>query len=836
VRFGLLLLIAFGLSLVSGCQGCRSFVSKDPSEDEAKTKESKDEVTQRIELSVLQSLPASSEGSGLYLKAGHWQSLRQTARANDRDESLLVQTSAVTSDVPFRPLASIGERQAIEFQRPVSLTRGQRKVLGFEVFFPTIPVNNDQNASSSRRASIRMGFLPKSFGAAVREDFYPTIPLEPYQNIIVVFATEPTRFRFVSGLSCINWPSLERDEEDRVRPYVVQAVRATDAETSLPSTLLSWTTSSHFIWNDAAPTSLTPKQQQAMVDWLHFGGQIIVNGPDAYNQLKDSFLAPYLPLSNAQGAEPQKADLKRFSQYWTVAPHESKELRSLEFPANRQLPFLSGSLRPGSYWIANCDGFVAERSVGTGRVIMSTFPIDDQVMITWPSFGSFVNSAILGQPNRTWANNRKGDGEESGDMLFAASGWKGLEQSPTVSTRLRFLSRDLGKPSLRTVTSTSGVPKEVEVCGFDGESPTVNVLADELKRSSGISVPKIRTVFILLAGYILALVPANWLFFRVIGRLEWAWLAAPFIAIGGAVAVAKSIQLEIGFTRSHESLNILDLQSGYARGHATSVHSIYTSLSTNYDLLYPDNDGVLLPLVSSRQNRLSRATEILGYDYNQDFGSGFRAFPILSNKTSFFHGEQLCQLEGPIELKWKDDDSLAMSYANQSSLAIHDFGVVARSLDGVIGSYPLGLLVPQAEGNFRLVVDGSEQKKNSTNVSQSLPYAAWKEFFSGAEPPNPSDRQLDRSKAKAVQPELMVEPVIIEILRLHRLEPGDALGIGWTEQPLSKLRIEPATKQSTERSLIVVRLTASTPTVAQPDRWLPPRRNKAEESEKAEPN
>src|SRR5206468_3419930 len=41
---------------------------------------------------------------------------------------------------------------------------------------------------------------------------------------------------------------------------------------------LTWTTISHVIWDGLDPEVLNVGQQQAMLDWLHWGGQIIVAG------------------------------------------------------------------------------------------------------------------------------------------------------------------------------------------------------------------------------------------------------------------------------------------------------------------------------------------------------------------------------------------------------------------------------------------------------------------------------------------------------------------------------------------------------------------------------
>jgi hypothetical protein len=44
---------------------------------------------------------------------------------------------------------------------------------------------------------------------------------------------------------------------------------------SLPSNALAWTNIAYLIWDDVDPSLLSPEQQQAIVDWLHWGGQLI---------------------------------------------------------------------------------------------------------------------------------------------------------------------------------------------------------------------------------------------------------------------------------------------------------------------------------------------------------------------------------------------------------------------------------------------------------------------------------------------------------------------------------------------------------------------------------
>ena len=66
---------------------------------------------------------------------------------------------------------------------------------------------------------------------------------------------------------------------------------------ALSSHPLTWTTISHVIWDGLPPDTLSVSQQQAMLDWLHWGGQLIFTGGagQSYPLYRESFLGPYLP-------------------------------------------------------------------------------------------------------------------------------------------------------------------------------------------------------------------------------------------------------------------------------------------------------------------------------------------------------------------------------------------------------------------------------------------------------------------------------------------------------------------------------------------------------------
>ena len=68
-----------------------------------------------------------------------------------------------------------------------------------------------------------------------------------------------------------------------------------------------------------------------------------------------------------------------------------------------------------------------------------------------------------------------------------------------------------------------------------------------------------------LAGYLVVLVPVNWFLFRLIGRVEWAWVAAPLIAVVSALMVIRLARLDIGFARARFEVNVVEMQGQYPR-------------------------------------------------------------------------------------------------------------------------------------------------------------------------------------------------------------------------------------------------------------------------------
>ena len=68
-------------------------------------------------------------------------------------------------------------------------------------------------------------------------------------------------------------PSLKPEPQYRL------IVPPSDQRPGLPAQSLAWTPIAYLLWDDWQPGDLSADQQQALVDWLHWGGQLIISGP-----------------------------------------------------------------------------------------------------------------------------------------------------------------------------------------------------------------------------------------------------------------------------------------------------------------------------------------------------------------------------------------------------------------------------------------------------------------------------------------------------------------------------------------------------------------------------
>ena len=128
----------------------------------------------------------------------------------------------------------------------------------------------------------------------------PLRQLYPAQMLVVILSRESSaQYAAWNRLPCLVPSSSDREDPlnlDISRYY--RLVLPDDMEKPFLSPHpLTWDTISHVIWDGLPPDSLSISYQQTMLDWLHWGGQLVLIGGagPSFSIFQDSFLGGYLP-------------------------------------------------------------------------------------------------------------------------------------------------------------------------------------------------------------------------------------------------------------------------------------------------------------------------------------------------------------------------------------------------------------------------------------------------------------------------------------------------------------------------------------------------------------
>ncbi len=297
--------------------------------------------------------------------------------------------------------------------------------------------------------------------------------------------------------------------------------------------------------------------------------------------------------------------------------------------------------------------------------------------------------------------------------------------------------------------------------------------AQILRNESGIEIPKSSLVLRSLGYYLLVLVPLNFIVFRVMGRLEYAWLAVPVIAIVGAIWVARSARLDIGFARSQTEIGLLEMQPKYSRGHLTRVDAIYNSLSSTYRFDFKTIDGCAAPMKSIlSQNDSDDAVFKTSYEE----GPSLSGIGVGSNQVRLIHAEQIVDVGGGIEL------DASGKLINASSLEILDGYVIEKD----------------AEGKVRVAIVGLVSRESTT----TLRYLDWPEVNVSDELP-------------------MQTAILIRKLTLtSSIEPGSSRLVGRIDGSIDGMTVTPTATQKTAQTILLAHLKHPPLRASRPDENL----------------
>ncbi len=823
-HFLCLLLCLIVLAVTPGCGGCRKTPeqiraerAKREAERRAKERERKKKKKPDVQIGKLVSLPHGPNPDLCPYKQGHWTAATLPAKANNFNvlgdlELTVVGRDGKPMELVAMPYTSTGSRR-------VTLPKGQPKLFYSRFCVP----GTGRDAFLHGQINARKG----GRGAYGSSRLLKRMP--SYQYHLVVLARWPLSYKFLEGLDSVEDPSaLEGGSSERAY-YRVQLIQA-DRRATLPLYALFWTSIAYVLWDDADPDALNPEQQLALVDWLHWGGQLIISGPESLDTLGNSFLAPYLPATSEGTRELVAADFEELNNWWG---YEGRQGRRKLVPVE---PWSGVKLRqaPQARGVPGTGRLLVERRVGRGRIVVSAFALDHPELTDWPGFDSLFNACLLGRPGReflgdfdvqvTWAGAKVPDA----DGTFRPN--KRAQLDPRLVCKLRYFTRDTGEKTLPAVEAApmpysvagrgAGVGAFDETALGDGEiifGPDVASWCDfnavagaarqSLRKAAQIEIPERTFVVWVVGAYLLVLVPFNWAVFRLLGRVEWAWVAAPVIALACTVVVIRLAQLDIGFARARTEITVVETQGDYPRAHVTRYTALYTSLATRYQFHFDDPGAQIQPFP-----RVAKPSDFvllpgqgrtrIRYDYGYGRDLSMEGYRVRSNDTGLVHSEQMVDLGGGIALE--QTPAGGDQLVNRTGFTLHGAGVVR------IG----GADEPEQRGPPRL---GTRDPGPSGNPPVETAWVGTLEpgetallRWSGARTEGGFWRD-ERSDSPVVATggehgQLSLQTLIELAEDRNGMHPGDVRLVGWFEDTVAGLRIKPSAPQSRRATLVVANL------------------------------
>jgi hypothetical protein len=241
-------------------------------------------------------------------------------------------------------------------------------------------------------------------------------------------------------------------------------------------------------------------------------------------------------------------------------------------------------------------------------------------------------------------------------------------------------------------------------------------------------------------------------------------------------------QLDIGFARSETELAVLELQGGYDRAHLTRYTALYTSLTTRYAFRHEDPGALVQPFRMIARRGESETT--LHYRHGNEVS--LEGFVVPSNTVDMIHGEQMIDLDGPLEVLRNAQARWQIS--NRTGVPLRGVGVLHRVDADKIETAWVGELGPHANAELAFRAHAIAAK------DATGPW--WNDR-----------RETDvETKAQPVLGEFSLRRLIDLGEDARDLCPGEFRLVGWTDQKMPGLEIEPAAPQSQHAAVVVAHL------------------------------
>ncbi|MEM9658774.1 MAG: hypothetical protein AAF961_10470, partial [Planctomycetota bacterium] len=431
----LLTLALLGVVFGGGCSSSQpsGADAENGADEEAAVKKKKpDYEIGPVKPLLSETIVVADSGDPLLLaKPGHWTSTVQTMRANYDDLDANNALELLTSSGKARPLSNTPF--LLEARRPAVLAKGRPKRVTGELYLPQ---------EQKRMINVRSQFDVRGSGRTIRpgepgyEKELPWLSMPSYQYFLLVFAAEPDRYAFLKLTDAIRMP-WEDDSGANAEHYRV-VLADSDGSLPAPASALNLTSVAYLVWDGVDVERLDEQQRRAIVDWVYWGGRLIVNGPDSLPALRGSFLDDLIPVTMGESIAIDDERLEALNEKWSHRD-EGDPVK----PVRATRPWSGVSLIPKDEQrdreLDGTGGLFFERAVGAGSVVVSAFQLAERDFVNWKGFDGFLNGALLRRPARQY---------QPGPYVGLRVAWSGVDEMHRLNayftTPLRWMARDVG--------------------------------------------------------------------------------------------------------------------------------------------------------------------------------------------------------------------------------------------------------------------------------------------------------------------------------------------------------------------------------------------------------
>ncbi|MCA9134689.1 MAG: hypothetical protein KDA45_16090, partial [Planctomycetales bacterium] len=246
------------------------------------------------------------------------------------------------------------------------------------------------------------------------------------------------------------------------------------------------------------------------------------------------------------------------------------------------------------------------------------------------------------------------------------------------------------------------------------------------------------------------------------------------------------------------------LQGNHPRGHLTQYLALYTSLSTNYSIDFPENGSVALPFgdLARTRRRATVGVRHLRTNYGRSQGVTLEPVTVYSNSTEMLHAEQMVELPGGLLLGQSAAGKAALK--NSTGLQLRGAMVLRLPQAGVLETAWIGDLPAGQAASLDFV---SSSPENLWEWWNREPATRW----------NASADRVDADSNERASESLQLGGLLNDVVRKTPLLPGQTRLFAYTDDRPGQLTVSPTEDQFDRRCLIVAHLTPHHLGTVQPD-------------------